>query len=159
MIVKGNKAIHTSALLLLAIGIVTFALAKESTAKGRNFAQVLIEQTLAKHSELTGMGVGTIPPNGHDCTDIADTDVKEIGEKCDKGELSVMKTGKSTIEKEDDAFDVTVPLHASGKTIGILSMDFKLDQPEAGLLDRAKAIADEVEKQIPSKSKLFESAK
>jgi hypothetical protein len=38
-------------------------------------------------------------------------------------------------------------------------MDFKLDQQEAGLLDRAKVIAKEVEDQIPSKSKLFESAK
>jgi hypothetical protein len=127
-----------------------------SKTKDKNFAQTLIEGTLAKHPELAGMGIGTIPPRGHDCVDIADTDIKEIGEKCDKGELSVMHTGKSVVEKEDDAFDVTVPLHVSGQTIGILSMDFKLDQQESSLLDRASAIAKEVEAQIPSKDKLFD---
>jgi hypothetical protein len=38
-------------------------------------------------------------------------------------------------------------------------MDFKLDEKEAGLLDRAKVIAKELEDQIPEKSKLFESAR
>jgi hypothetical protein len=38
-------------------------------------------------------------------------------------------------------------------------MDFKLDQQEAGLPDRAKVIAQEVEARIPSKSSLFEAAK
>jgi hypothetical protein len=90
---------------------------------------------------------------------IADTDAKELGDKCDKGEVEVMKTGKPTLEKEGDGYDVTLPLHVSGKSIGIIGMDFKLDQEEAGLLDRAKAIAKEMEDQIPSKAKLFEPAK
>ena len=130
-----------------------------SAAKSRIFAQALVEDTVAKHPELEGLGLATIPPDGHDCMTIADTDAKELGDKCDKGELAVMKTGKSTVEKEGDGYDVTVPLHAGGKTIGIIGMDFKLDQQEAGLLDRAKVIATEVEDRIPSKSKLFEAAK
>ena len=167
MIGRRNKALDSSVLLLLATFLVALAalatrvlpVAMASNTKDKNFAQALIERTLAKHSELTGMGMGAVPPKGHDCVDIADTDVKEIGEKCDKGELSVLKSGKSTIEKEEDAFDVTVPLHAGGKAIGILSMDFKLDQKESGLLDRASEIAKEVEAQIPSKATLFETAK
>jgi hypothetical protein len=118
-----------------------------------------VEDTLAKHPELEGFGLATTPQDGGDCVTIADTDAKELGDKCDKGELAVMKSGKSTLEKESDGFDVTIPLHVSGKTIGIIAMDFKLDQKEAGLMDRAKVIAKEVEDQIPSKSKLFEAAK
>jgi hypothetical protein len=70
-----------------------------------------------------------------------------------------MKTGQPTVEKEGDGYDVTLPLHVSGKTIGIIGMDFKLDQKESGLVDRASVIAKEVEDQIPAKSKLFEAAK
>jgi hypothetical protein len=127
--------------------------------ESKSFAQALVEDMVAKHHELEGLGLATTPPGGRDCITIADTDVKELGDKCDKGELAVMATGKSTVEKEKDGYDVTVPLQVSGKTIGIIGMDFKLDQQEAGLLDLAKVIAKEVEDQIPSKSKLFEPAK
>jgi hypothetical protein len=154
-------------LLLAAIATLTLAvfagqgLAKStpSDAKRRIFAQALVEATAAKHPELEGIGLATIPPDGHDCVTIADTDVKELGDKCDKGELAVMNSGKSTVEKEGDGYDVTIPLHVNRKTIGIIGMDFKLDQQEGGLLERANLIAKEVEDQIPSKSKLFEPAK
>ena len=156
------------ALLLLALSVfslaalVTRALANPTGSaanKERIFAQALVEDTLAKHPGLSGLGLATTPKDGRDCVTIADTDAKELGDKCDKGELGVMTSGKPTVEKEGDGYDVTLPLHVSGKTIGIIGMDFKLDQPEAGLLDRAKAIAKEMEDQIPSKSKLFEPAK
>jgi hypothetical protein len=164
---KQQKATFIWTLLLAAASIFTLSafagrgLAKPipSDAKSKSFAQALVEDTVAKHHELEGLGLATTPPGGRDCITIADTDVKELGDKCDKGELAVMETGKSTVEKEKDAYDVTVPLRVSGKTIGIIGMDFKLDQQEAGLLDRAKVIAQEVEDQIPSKSKLFEPAK
>jgi hypothetical protein len=164
---KQEKTMWAPALLLLTISIfslaafVTRGLANPTaaSAKERIFAQALVEDTLAKHPGLSGLGLATTPPDGHDCVTIADTDAKELGDKCDKGEVAVMKTGKPTVEKEGDGYDVTLPLHVNGKTIGIIGMDFKLDQAEAGLLDRAKAIAKEMEDQIPSKSKLFESAK
>jgi hypothetical protein len=129
-----------------------------SSAKGKTYAQTLVETTKAKHPELEGVGLSTTPPDGHGCISIADTDVKELGDKCDQGEIKVMTTGKSTVEKESDGYDVTMPFRVGGKTIGFIAMDFKLDQPEAGLLDRAKVIAAEIENQIPSKSKLFEPA-
>ena len=164
---KQQKATFIWTLLLAAVSIFTVSafagrgLAKPipSDAKGRSFAQALVEDMVAKHHELEGLGLATTPPGGGDCVTIADTDAKELGDTCDKGELAVMATGKSTVEKEKDGYDVVVPLHVNGKTIGIIGMDFKLDQQEAGLLDRAKVIAKEVEEQIPSKSKLFESAK
>ena len=130
-----------------------------STAKGRLFAQTLVEETVSKHPELIGLELATTPPHGHDCITIAATDAKEMGDKCDSAELGIIKTGNPTIEKENDGYDVTLPLHVSGKTIGIIGMDFKLDQQESGLVDRAKIIAKEVEDQIPAKSKLFEESK
>jgi hypothetical protein len=129
-----------------------------SNAKGRIFAQALVEDTVAKHPELVGLELATNPPNKHDCITIAATDTKEMGDKCDNAELAVMKTGNATVEKESDGYDVTLPFHVSGKTIGIIGMDFKLDQQESGLVDRAKTIAKEVEDQIPAKSSLFEAA-
>jgi hypothetical protein len=164
---KQQKTTYNSVLSLVAVSAFILAvLASQgqahpaaSGAKRRIYAQVLVESTVAKHAELAGLELATTPPDGHDCTTIAATDVKEMGDKCDQGELAVMKTGKPTVEKESDGYDVTLPLHASGKTIGIIGMDFKLDQKEAGLVDRAKAIAKEMEDQIPAKSKLFEAAK
>ena len=164
---KQQKTMYKSVLPLVAVS--TFLLAvlasqgkanpAASGAKRRIFAQVLVESTVAKHAELAGLELATTPPDGHDCTTIAATDVKEMGDKCDAGELAVMKTGKPTVEKEVDGYDVTLPLHVNGKTIGIIGMDFKLDQKESGLVDRANVIAKEVEDQIPAKSKLFEAAK
>ena len=164
---KQQKTMSNSARLLVAASVLMLAvLASQgqanpaaSGAKRRIFAQVLVESTVAKHAELAGLELATTPPDGHDCTTIAATDVKEMGDKCDKGELAVMKTGKPTVEKEGDGYDVTLPLHVSGKTIGIIGMDFKLDQKESGLVDRANVIAKELEDQIPAKSKLFEAAK
>ena len=130
-----------------------------SDTKAKIFAQALVEDTVAKHPELAGLGLATTPPDGHDCVTIADTEPKELGDKCDMGELHVMKTGKSTLEKEGDGYDVTMPLHVGKKKIGIIGMDFKLDQKEEGLMGRAETIAKEVESQIPTKAKLFESAK
>jgi hypothetical protein len=152
-----------SVLLLSLCALTAYAQELTSPAKpntkSRTFAQALVENTLSKHPGLAGVGLATSQAQGNDCVTIADTDAKELGDKCDKGELAVMKTGKSTVEKEGDGYDVTLPLHVGGKTIGIIAMDFKLDEQEAGLLDRAKDIAKELEAQIPEKSKLFEPAR
>jgi hypothetical protein len=163
MTTKQRKTLCGSALLLSLCALAAYAQQLASptapNSKGRIFAQALVENTLSKHRGLTGVGLATTQAQGDDCVTIADTDVKELGDKCDQGERAVMQTGKATVEKESDGYDVTLPLSVGGKTIGIIAMDFKLDVEEAGLLDRAKAIATELEAQIPEKSKLFEPAR
>jgi hypothetical protein len=160
---KQRKTLCSSALLLSLFALAAYAQEltspTASNTKGKTFAQALVENTLSKHPGLAGVGLATTEAPGKDCVTIADTDPKELGDKCDKGELAVMKSGKSTVEKETDGYDVTMPFHVGGKTIGIIAMDFKLDEKEAGLLDRAKVIAKELEAQIPEKSKLFEPAR
>ena len=128
-------------------------------AKSRIFAQTLVEDTVAKHPELLGLELATTPPRGNDCITVAATDAKEVGDKCDREDLSVLNTGNPTVERESDGYDVTLPLHVRGKVIGIIGMDFRLDQKESGLIDRANVIATELEDQIPGKSKLFEVAR
>jgi hypothetical protein len=161
---KQQKTMSNSARLLVAACVLMLAVFASRghanpAAKARIFAQALVESTVAKHPELAGLELATTPPDAHDCITIAATDASEMGDKCDKAELAVMKTGEPTVEKEGDGYDVTLPLHVSGNTIGIIGMDFKLDQKESGLVDRANVIAKEVEDQIPVKSKLFEAAK
>jgi hypothetical protein len=163
MITKQQRSVWGSVLLLSLYVISAYAQqaisSTSSNTKGKTVAQTLVENTLAKHPALVGVGLATTPVSGKSCMTIADTDKKELGEKCDKSDLAVIKTGKATVEKESDGFDVTLPLHVAGETIGIIAMDFKLTEKEAGLLDRAQIIAKEMEEQIPDKSKLFEPAR
>jgi hypothetical protein len=132
---------------------------KADSPKAKIFAQSLVEQTLAKHSELAGVELATTPLDGGRCVTIAATDTKEIGGKCDSDEFGVMKSGKPTVEKESDGYDVTLPLHVEGKTIGTIALDFKPGEKEVGLLERANAIATELENQVPVKTRLFEPVK
>jgi hypothetical protein len=60
---------------------------------------------------------------------IPTTEANEIGQKCDKDELTAIRTNKPFVkkEKEKDEFDVTLPIHDStGKIIATAGMDFKL---------------------------------
>ena len=126
----------------------------------KSFAQKLLEETLPNHPEITGLEIAATPPN-KPCMTIAATEAREVGEKCDKDEFTALKTHKPFVEKEKDEFDVTFPLHdASGKLIGTAGMDFKLTPglEESTVVDKGQQIVKELEKQIPSKARLFESA-
>lgn len=134
------------------------ALQKATAKEGKTFAQKLVEEVAAKHPEITGLEVAATPP-GKQCMTIAAIEAKEIGEKCDKDEFTALRTQRPFVEKEADGFDVTLPLHdVSGKLIGTAGMDFKPEpgQQEATVVDQAQRIIRELEKQIPSKSKLIE---
>jgi hypothetical protein len=73
-----------------------------------------------------------------------------------------MKTNQPFVEKEQDEFDATLPLHDSaGKIIGAVGMDFKTgpSQTIETVTRQAKQIVSELEKRITSKEQLFEPAK
>ena len=144
--------------MLIVLATLLLASPAGSKAKERTFGQALVEKTVAKHPELSGLGLATNTREGRMCVTIADTDATEIGEKCDQDDLAVIRTDKATVEQDRDGYDVTLPLHVSGKTIGIISMDFRLGQPQASVLHTAAAIAEEIEHQIPSETRLFERA-
>ena len=155
---RSLKALITSiAVLTVWIGATAF-LAGRSPAK--SFAQKMVEEIVAKNSEVSGAELGTTPPNKQNCETIATTDAGEMGETCDKDDVQVMTSGKPSVEKGSNGAEITVPLHdAAGTVIGFMSMDFKAGsgQKDSDLLARAEQMVHEVESQIPSKAKLFES--
>ena len=123
--------------------------------KGKSFAQKLVEDTHAQHPEATEIGIVTVSTRG--CRTIASTDKGDIGEKCEADDSAPIQTGKPYVEKEKDGYDVSLPLHdASGKAIGAVGIEFKLEagQTAANMTGKAKQIAEEMEKQIPSKAAL-----
>jgi hypothetical protein len=132
----------------------------------RIFAQKIVDDTLAAHPEIEGLELSTTPPNKNDCVTIASNDLKEIGEKCDKEDLTAMKTNLPFVEKETEngkkVFAVTLPIHdGSGQIIGTAGMDFRRDSDseQAKVTERAKQIGAELEAKLKSKAKMFESVK
>lgn len=164
-----SRTISTARISLYFLAVfLSVCLAQAQTtqnAKAKIYAQRLVEDVSAAHPEITGLELATTPPKETHCVTIAATEAKEIGEKCDKDELTAMKTNKPFVEKEkengQEVYDVTLPLHDSaGNVIGTVGMDFKSnpDQQEAKIRKIAQRIAKEVEAQIPAKRKLFEPA-
>ncbi|HEV2314116.1 MAG TPA: PDC sensor domain-containing protein [Candidatus Acidoferrales bacterium] len=133
--------------------------AQTATHQTKTMAQKLVEDTHAQHPEATEIGIVTISARG--CRTIASTDSKDIGEKCEADDSAPMKTGKPYVEKEKDGYDISLPLHdATGKAIGAVGIEFKLEagQTAANMTEKAKQIAGEMEKQIPSKAALSKPA-
>jgi hypothetical protein len=130
------------------------------------FAQKIVEDTVAAHPEIGGLELSTIPPNKTDCITIAASDLDEIGEKCDKEEVTAMKTNAPSVEKETEdgkkIFSVTVPIHdPSGSVIGTAGIDFpwNSDAQQKKITERAKQIGVELETKLKSREKMFESVK
>jgi hypothetical protein len=125
-------------------------------------AQKVVLEIKAAHPEITGLELAATRSELEGCKTIAATEVKEIGEKCDKDEFTAMKTNQPFVEKEKDEFDATLPIHdAAGKIIGTVGMDFKTGpgQTKETVTRQAKQIASELEKRIRSKEQLFEPVK
>ena len=132
----------------------------------RIYAQKIVDDTLATHPEITGLELTATPPNKTNCITIASSDLKEIGEKCDKEDFTAVKTNSPFVEKEKEngkeIFAVTLPIHdRSGNIIGTAGIDFRRDSQSelAKITARAKQIGAELEAKLKSKAKMFEFVK
>jgi hypothetical protein len=144
--------------LLLTLALIAFVPANADEIR----AQKVVTEVKAAHPEITGLELAATRSEQEGCKTIAATEVKEIGEKCDKDEFTAMKTNQPFVEKEKDEFDATLPIHdAAGKIIGTVGMDFKAGpgQTIETVTRQAKKIVSELEKRITSKEQLFEPAK
>ena len=157
--VMKNPTIGKVVMALLLIGEASVV------ATNKTVAQQLVEEAMAKHSQVSGVEISSTPP-GKSCLTIASTEAKGLGEKCDRDELTAMKTNKPFVEKENEegkeVYDITMPLHdATGKLIGTVGLDFKPEpnQKESEVVELARQIVHEMETQIPTKAKLFEPAR
>jgi hypothetical protein len=126
---------------------------------GKIYAQRLVEELAARHPELVRIGMHVTPPGKPDNVIIACNMPERIGQKSDPEDLKAITTGEPVALKEDNKFDVTLPLHdAAGKIIGAIGLTFS---PRAGerqmdAVRRSRAMAREVEKRIASSGQLFD---
>ena len=124
-------------------------------------AQKAVEEIKASHPEISGLEVAATKSDTDGCKTIAATEANEVGQKCDKDELTAIRTNKPFVEKEKDEFDVTLPIHDSaGKIIATAGMDFKLQagRTKVSVVSEAQRIAAELEKRFSSKDELFRQA-
>jgi hypothetical protein len=148
-----------AAVAIISIGSPRPVLA-QGHATGKILAQKLVEAAQAKHPEVDEIGILATTSRG--CRGIASTDRTDIGEQCEADDVVPMRTGKPSVEKEGQGYDVAVLLHdAAGKTIGVLVVGFKgaPGQTEASARQRALEIEAEMAKQITSKADLFTRSK
>ena len=127
------------------------------------YAQKVVNETLAAHSEIMGLEISAVHPKKNECTTIASDEELGIGEKCDQDEFEVMKTDKpfadKTTEHGKEFFDVNVPVHdANGKVVAIIGVDFKPDPKQTAdqASQQAQQIAKEIEAKVSSIDKLYE---
>ncbi len=143
-------------LALLMSGIAAVGSAQTTTRPGKNLAQKLVEAAQAKHPDAAEIGISATIDKG--CVGIASTDKTDIGEKCEADDIVPIRTGKPSVEKEKNGFDVSVLLHdATGKVVGVLGIGFKAaaGQTESSAVAKAKQIEAEMAAQIPSKARLL----
>lgn len=124
-------------------------------------AQKLVDEVVARHPELVRIGLHVMPPAGAENVVIASNIPDKIGQKSDSEDLSAMGSRRPVVLKEGNDFDVTLPLRdASGRIIGAIGLTFepRPGEQEAGAVRRARGIVREIERKIPSRPKLFDSA-
>jgi hypothetical protein len=145
-------------MLLLVFGGVLIASAQEAK---KIYAQILLDETLAKHKEVVIMAMHVTPPGKTDNVIIA-SNIGRIGKKADEDDMRVIETGKPNLEvnKKGDHFEVELVLQdQSGKTIGAVGIVFNYEKgKEAEFQKNAEQIRDEMKQKTPTLAKLFEPA-
>lgn len=129
-------------------------------ARAKNYAQALIDRTLAQHPEVATLAMHVTPPNSSDNVIIA-SNFGRIGKKADQDDLAVIETGRANAEvnKTGDRFSVELPLQdVSADTIGALAVAFpyKADNDKAGFLKQAELVRDELRRRITNAGNLLE---
>jgi hypothetical protein len=135
----------------------------KAPASGKIYAQKLVEEALEKHPDLL-IFVFHVTPPGQTTNVIVASNIGRIGKKGDEDDMRVINTGKPNLEVNSygDHFEVEMALKDSaGKTIGALAAVFayKEGDDKEKLHQKGEAIRLEVEKQAPTKAKLFEILK
>jgi hypothetical protein len=135
----------------------------KAPASGKIFAQKLVEDMLEKHPDLL-IFVFHITPPGRTENVIVASNIGRIGKKADEDDMRVIDTGKPNLEvnSSGDHFEVEMALKdGAGKTIGAVATVFayKEGDDKEKLHQKGEAIRLEVEKQAPTKAKMFEIVK
>jgi len=153
--------VTSASVILVAASLAAQTKSKTTTVAPKIFAQELVTQFTSQHNddlEALELAIGT----GRSCRTVAATHIEDIGEKCDKDEMTAMRKNEPFVEaptKDDPVYDITQPLHDSaGTLIGAVGMDLKprKGRHRAAILARARDLLRELERQIPSAERLME---
>jgi len=154
---SNNRTIYFIALAVF-LAAAPFASAQEGK---ENYAQKLLDETLAKHKDVVIMAMHVTPPGKTDNVIIA-SNIGRIGKKADEDDMRVIETGKPNLEvnKKGDHFEVELVLQdQSGKTIGAVGIVFNyVKGKEAEFQKNAEQIRDEMKQKTPTLGRLFEPA-
>lgn len=152
---KADSVIHFDDLTVEDLGG-----ARSALLPGKSPAQRLVDELSKKHPELVRVGLHVTPPGSSENIIVASNVAAKLGQKSDPEDLRAMETGRPVVLREGENFDVTLPLHdATGKIIGAIGLTLKPagGEEEGDATRRARAIASELEKRIPSRDSLFGS--
>ncbi|MFC3651390.1 hypothetical protein ACFONN_07555 [Dyella humi] len=142
--------------LAVAIALSTLPLYAQNAPK--IYAQELVDQTIAAHSDIVVMAIHATPPKQKDNVIIA-SNIGRIGKKADSDDMGVVNTGKPLVEvnKAGDRLEVELPLFdVTGDTLGALSIVYPYhngDDKQA-LQQRAEKIRDQLARRISNPSNL-----
>lgn len=136
--------------MLLATALMAPPLLAQTPAK--NYAQQLVEETLAMHPDIAILAMHVTPPKQSDNVIIA-SNIGRIGKKADADDMNVVNAGKTNLEvnKAGDHFEVELPLQdVTGDRIGALSVvyPYKAGDDKAALEKRAEAVRDQLGRKI-----------
>jgi hypothetical protein len=135
------------------------------------YAQVLSDETMAKHPELLSVTFHGVPPGEHDVyTMFAGSYPERIGNPDDPDDIDVTKKGITILDprwrRTNDPvkkFVVLEPLRdKAGEDVGLIVYAFKTDAGNAGERKyalAAMALRDQLQARIPSYAALFAPAK
>jgi hypothetical protein len=122
--------------------------------------QRLVDEIAAKHKpDLIYLGLHGKTPKSKNSVIFASTDFGKIGKKSSCADLHVVEKGTPVMEMKGKSTTVLERLlDSSGHTVGLIVVGFNYsDGQEAEAAKLAKQVGEELEQQIPSKSKLFET--
>jgi hypothetical protein len=148
------------ACLVLAAGMTIQVHAGSTLAPGKNYAQELVNQTLAKYRDLLVVAMHVRPPGASENVIIA-SNIGRIGKRADAEDRQVITTGENLakVNRSGDRFEVELVLRdAAGKAIGAIAIVFsyKAGDDKKALEERAEAIRDELSKQIEGAAALMQ---
>ena len=153
----------STVILVIGLGVGISAAQTKPANKPAIFAQKLVDEALAKHSEVIIIAMHVTPPGKSDNVIIA-SNIGRYGKKADEDDMRVIDTGKSNLElnKAGNHFEVELVLQdQSGKTIGAAGIvyNYKPGDDKIQMEKTAEQIRDEWKAQTPNKESLFEPVK
>jgi iron complex outermembrane receptor protein len=124
--------------------------------KAAPFAQKLVNEALAKHSEVLLIAIHAGAPK----YDIIASNFGRIGKLGDEDDLRCIRTGKDNLEVSPEGihFEDEIPLRdQSGKVIGAIGVVFHYNagDDKLALQKIAQEIRDEMKVQLPNAKRLF----